>query len=105
MGYPRRQEPPSSHETLTPQMLRYERLFLGLRQRRGLPVQEEGLEEHAKLLQQLVAAGLARLDADRLSLTRRGWLVSDAIVLQLVTALEGEAPRVDKRRLTSLHSV
>ncbi len=29
-------EPPASRERLTPQMLRYERLFLGLRQRRGL---------------------------------------------------------------------
>jgi oxygen-independent coproporphyrinogen-3 oxidase len=98
-------QPPAHHERLTPQMLRSERLFLALRLRKGLDWQEEGLERHRELLERLARAGLARLDERRLSLTARGWLVSDSIVLQLVTKLEPDPSRVDKHPGAWLHWV
>jgi oxygen-independent coproporphyrinogen-3 oxidase len=79
-------EPPARVEALTTSMQRDERLLVGLRRREGVP--RAGLEAAARLLDDLQAAGLARLDPSRLRLTPRGWLVSDTIVLQLVAALE-----------------
>lgn len=97
--------PPAHLERLTPQMVRSERLVLGLRRRAGLDWRREGLEAHHDLLEQLTNAGLAQLDEERVWLTTRGWLVSDSIVLQLVTAIERDSSRVDKRPGPWLHSV
>lgn len=98
-------EPPAGREHLTAQMLRHERLLLGLRRRTGIEWRAEGLSAHTDLLERLGAAGLARLDRTRLRLTPRGWLVSDSIVLQLVTVLEGTTTRVDKPPAPWLHWV
>ena len=97
------QEPPAHWENLTPQMIRYERILLGLRRCEGLDWQEEGLEHYLDLFGRLESSGLARLGGNRLRLTARGWLVSDSIVLQLVTAIDGAPPRVDKHPATWLH--
>jgi len=78
-------EPPRTVETLTATMQRDERLLCGLRQREGVP--EAWVEGASRLVLDLERSGLARLEAGRARLTPRGWLVSDAIVLQLVAAL------------------
>jgi hypothetical protein len=61
-----------------------------------------GLEPAAALLERLEAGGLAWRTATRFGLTRRGWLVSDAIVLQVVAALDRDPGRIDNEFAASL---
>jgi len=79
-------EPPSASETLDATMRHRERLLVGLRLRDGLELASAGLDPGAPILGQLAEAGLLRLEAGRIRLTTRGWLVSDSIVLQLLAA-------------------
>lgn len=77
-------DPPATLEVLTARMRRDEAVLLGLRQEKGLD-----LGQHAvgvPLLLDLETSGLARVESGRLRLTKRGWLLSDSIALQLVTA-------------------
>jgi oxygen-independent coproporphyrinogen-3 oxidase len=96
--------PPASCEYLTPEERWRERLLLGLRRRGGVDVAELGLLEQRPWLLELCRRGLAHLRGHRLRLLPRGWLVTDSIVLQLVTAKEESAGRVDNASAPSLHS-
>jgi coproporphyrinogen III oxidase-like Fe-S oxidoreductase len=66
-------------------MLRRERILLGLRLREGLELEALGPAVRPGLVRQLEGGGYARVEGGRIRLTPRGWLVSDSIVLQLVT--------------------
>jgi oxygen-independent coproporphyrinogen-3 oxidase len=79
-------DPPASHEVLTPDMRRHERLLLGLRQSRGLERHDSLLAGCAGLVDELERRGLAHRGGPRVRLTPRGWLVSDAVVLQILAA-------------------
>jgi oxygen-independent coproporphyrinogen-3 oxidase len=79
-------EPPAGRERLSEAMRHRERVLLGLRQRQGLKLSELGEGLPAGFLDRLQSDGLAILGAGRIRLTPRGWLVSDTIVLKLVTA-------------------
>jgi oxygen-independent coproporphyrinogen-3 oxidase len=57
-----------------------ERVLLEVRLREGLPL---SLVDRGQV-ELVVARGLAELDGDRLVLTRRGWLLADAVVRELV---------------------
>lgn len=78
------QTPPAWRETLTPAMLRRERVLLGLRLREGLERDAVAASAASGLLERLQSAGYLRFHEDRIQLTPKGWLVSDSIVLQLV---------------------
>ena len=78
--------PPAWRERLSEAMRRRERILLGLRLREGLELAELGPAARPDLLGWLEASGHARLEEGRFRLTTRGWLVSDSIVLQLVTS-------------------
>lgn len=95
---------PAQRERLTPAMIQREELLLGLRQRDGVDVREIGLEPARRLLDDLERQGLGRVAEGRFALLPRGWLVSDSIVLQLVTFLDTTPARVDKVRGAPLHS-
>jgi coproporphyrinogen III oxidase-like Fe-S oxidoreductase len=60
--------------------------MLGLRLRRGMALETLETPARAPLLRRLEGAGLLRTEGGRARLTPRGWLVSDAIVLQLLAA-------------------
>ena len=92
--------PPATIERLSAAMRRDEALLCGLRRREGIP--RVGLEAAAALLERLEAAGLAWQEGERAGLTPRGWLVSDAIVLQLVAALDRDPGRIDNEFAASL---
>lgn len=77
--------PPAWREQLSEDMRRRERILLGLRLAEGLEIAPLGLEARLEALRRLEATGHARLEGGRVRLTPRGWLVSDSIVLQLVT--------------------
>ena len=47
------------------------------------------MADHGGWCRELVAAGLARLDGDRLALTPQGLLVSNAVVADLFERLDG----------------
>lgn len=74
--------PPPGHEELPAETLRQERLMLALRTVQGAPLQ--ALTHRQVLVDQLLAAGLARQDHDRLTLTRHGLLVSSSVIEALV---------------------
>jgi oxygen-independent coproporphyrinogen-3 oxidase len=80
------EDPPAQQEQLTAAMRHREVLMLGLRRRTGIDLAELGLESRLDLVEKLIENGLGRLQDGRLVLTPKGWLVSDAIVLQLVAA-------------------
>ena len=79
-------EPASTSEILAAPERRAEELLLGLRLRRGLEIEALRTPARAALLDRLEDEGLLRVEAGRARLTARGWLVSDAIVLQLLAA-------------------
>ena len=84
------QRPVGSHEILTPRQRLAERLILGLRTRDGIP--REWLEERIALdggrLREVLSAwterGLLVEDAARASLTEAGFLLSDALFVDLL---------------------
>lgn len=96
--------PPAAREVLTTAAVRREEVLLGLRRREGVAWEAHGLEAARDFLQDLVRAGLGRFDSSRFHLTPRGWMVSDSIVSQLLTYIEGVPPRVDKPPPAPLHS-
>ena len=96
--------PPAAREVLTPAAVRREEVLLGLRRREGVAWAVDGLEAARDFLQDLVREGLGRFEGPRFRLTTRGWMVSDSIVSQLLTYMEGVAPRVDKPPPAPLHS-
>jgi oxygen-independent coproporphyrinogen-3 oxidase len=77
---------PHTSETLTPAMRHAEALLTGLRLADGVPLAGHGLAAAQDLLGRLEGAGLAVREAGRLRLTPRGWMISDSIILQIVTA-------------------
>jgi oxygen-independent coproporphyrinogen-3 oxidase len=82
--------PVGSHETLTPRQRMAERLILGLRLREGIPA--EWLEERVALdgsrLRGVLAAwterGLLVTEDARARLTEAGFLLSDALFMELL---------------------
>lgn len=73
---------PPGAEVLDADTLRRESLMLGLRTHRGAPLAAFALRR--ELLERLVSGGLARAEKGRLTLTRRGLLVSSAVISELV---------------------
>jgi coproporphyrinogen III oxidase-like Fe-S oxidoreductase len=79
-----------SHETLTPRQRLAERLILGLRTRDGIPSAwlEERIALEAGALPRLLAAwkerGLLVDDGTRARLTEAGYLLSDALFVELL---------------------
>ncbi len=70
------------HETLDEAALRLERIWTGLRARGGVPL--AGLPERAVAATgRWIRRGWARAEAGRLRLTAEGWLLLDALVLEL----------------------
>jgi oxygen-independent coproporphyrinogen-3 oxidase len=82
----RGEDPPHHEERLTDAMRHHEAVLLGLRRRRGVPLERLGPDTPRAFLARLIEEGLAQLEGDTLRLTPRGWLISDSIVLQLVAA-------------------
>lgn len=82
----RGEDAPHTSETLTPAMRHAEALLTGLRLADGVALTDHGLVQAQDLLERLERAGLAARRAGRLLLTPRGWMISDSIILQIVTA-------------------
>jgi putative oxygen-independent coproporphyrinogen III oxidase len=82
------QSPAEGRETLTPAVQRAERILLETRLSDGLPV--EVLDESGRAwLTDLHAEGLIAAPTERVLLTRRGRLLADAVVRDLVADLLG----------------
>ena len=96
--------PPAAREVLTTAAVRREEVLLGLRRREGVAWEADGLEPARDFLQDLARTGLGRFESSRFRLTPRGWMVSDSIVSQLLTYMEGVPTRVDKPPPAPLHS-
>jgi oxygen-independent coproporphyrinogen-3 oxidase len=79
-------EPPSTRDRLDAGAREREALLLGLRLREGLSLASPVLGGRRGRLEALARAGLAEFEDGRVRLTPRGWLVSDAIVVQLLAA-------------------
>jgi oxygen-independent coproporphyrinogen III oxidase len=83
-------EPVDSHETLTPRQRMAERLMLGLRMREGVPAQwmEERVAVDGARLRGVLAAwterGLLVTESGRARLTEPGFLLSDALFMELL---------------------
>ena len=82
--------PVATHETLTPRQRLAERLILGLRLRDGVPVEwiEERVAAEPGRLRGVLEAwherGLLGEEAGRLRLTEAGFLLSDALFIELL---------------------
>ncbi len=81
--------PVDAHETLTEQQRRAERVILGLRTSDGVPAAwpEERTAGDARLAARVAAwrgAGLLQATAERARLTERGFLLSDALFVDLL---------------------
>jgi oxygen-independent coproporphyrinogen-3 oxidase len=75
--------PAAARETLDPETRRVERVLLEIRLRDGLPL--SALDDHGQgEVDDLVEQELVERRVDRLVLTRRGRLLADAVVRQLV---------------------
>ena len=77
--------PLAGQEILTPEQIRLETFYLGFRTREGLPLAV--ISEHPRdeaVLAELVAAGLVRVDRDRVKPTARGLVVADGLPLRFV---------------------
>jgi len=68
-------------ETLTPQQVALERLFLGLRLPQGI---QESLVTPGPAMEELLAEGLVERHPGRLALTRRGRVLCDAVTRRLL---------------------
>ncbi|MCC8022052.1 MAG: radical SAM family heme chaperone HemW [Akkermansia sp.] len=76
--------PPGELEQLSDEAVRTERLGLGLRTDRGIPL-DLVKQEQLPLVNQLISEGMAeRLPGDRLRLAGRGRLLADAIAVELL---------------------
>ena len=88
--------PDHDAEAITPRIRLEERLMLSLRTCTGFGLAEyrslsgrDFMADHGGWCRELVVAGLARLDGDRLALTPQGLLVSNAVVADLFERLDG----------------
>ena len=68
------------NEKLTPQMIETERLMLGLRLRRGVPVDETAITTK---IEQMIADGMLEIEEGRLRASRRGWRLLDSMLARL----------------------
>ena len=75
--------PVAGEETLTPEQLQLETLFLGLRTREGLPFEALGRHSRSAALAKLTASGLLRVHRGRVTPTREGLVVADRLPLWL----------------------
>lgn len=75
--------PVVDHEVLTPEQRRAERLMMGLRLREGVPADQD-VTARQRDADRLAGLGLVELVADRLRLTRRGLMVADGVIAELV---------------------
>ncbi|MGQ9689525.1 MAG: radical SAM family heme chaperone HemW [Desulfobaccales bacterium] len=76
--------PVAGEEVLSPEQLRLEALFLGLRTKDGVNINQVlEVESRKRVLQELVNAGLVELKGNRLLPTRLGFLVADRLSLFL----------------------
>ena len=96
--------PPARKERLSAAMVWREKLLLGLRRRSGVSVPELGLTPVLPFFEKLQHRRLGCLEGDRFRLLPAGWMISDSIVLQCITALERGPARVDKAPTPQLHS-
>ena len=76
----------AGHEVLDRAALRLERIWLGLRARAGVPVATIPARA-AAATERWIRRGLARAEAGRLRLTVEGWLLLDALALELDEAV------------------
>jgi oxygen-independent coproporphyrinogen-3 oxidase len=96
--------PPANHEHLDAGAHERESIDLALRQRPGLELIGRVAALPDSFLDRLRTAGLGFVEAGRLRLTPRGWLVSDSIVLQILALLDADPADIDKPSGPSLHS-
>lgn len=76
--------PPRTREELDADDRRRERWMLGLRLQDGMPLAWSGPPDRADALERLAGAGLLRHDAERVTLTREGRFVQNAILHELM---------------------
>jgi oxygen-independent coproporphyrinogen-3 oxidase len=79
------QPPLAGQETLTPDQIRLETLYLGFRTREGVSLST--IQEHPRgetILAELEQAGLVRVDRDRVTATLHGLVVADRLPLWFV---------------------
>ena len=82
--------PCSGEETIAPDAARRERLWLGLRTIEGIELTEEeiGRVQSSRRFADLAEVGYAALEGQRLHLTRAGFLLADALSLELDRIVE-----------------
>lgn len=74
--------PIDGSETLSPEQLHLERLYLGLRTRDGIAMEDARKGPHGdKIIASLRDAGLIKVKGDRIIATRKGFLVADRLPL------------------------
>ncbi len=83
--------PEAGGEVLDPAAARGESLWLGLRTSAGIAL-EPGLAERERF-RALVAAGYLELRGGRVGLTRQGFVLADALSVELMDLLEGVEPK------------
>jgi oxygen-independent coproporphyrinogen-3 oxidase len=76
----------AGHEVLDPAALRLERIWLGLRARRGVSLASIPARAVA-VTERWIRRGWARAEAGRLRLTCEGWLLLDALAIELDEAV------------------
>ena len=86
------QSPCAGEETISPDAARRERLWMGLRTIEGIELTEEevGRVQSSKRFDDLEKVGYVALEGQRLRLTRAGFLLADALSLELDRIVEEE---------------
>ena len=86
------QSPCIGEETIVPDMARRERLWMGLRTIEGIELTEEEISrvQSSKRFDDLEKIGYVALEGQRLRLTRAGFLLADALGLELDRIVEEE---------------
>ena len=86
------QSPCTGEETIAPDTARRERLWMGLRTIEGIELTEEevGRVQSSKRFDDLEKVGYVALEGQRLRLTRAGFLLADALSLELDRIVEEE---------------
>jgi oxygen-independent coproporphyrinogen-3 oxidase len=89
--------PSSGHEVIADNTARQEQILLQLRTRDGVLLETEELStlQRAPKYLGMRQTGLVALEAQRLRLTRQGFLLADTIALEIVHVLENAAVRRD----------
>ena len=82
--------PCSGEETIDPDTARRERLWMGLRTIEGIELTEEevGRVQGSRRFAELEKVGHAALEGQRLRLTRAGFLLADALSVELDRIVE-----------------